>query len=189
MNSTCQQVIAPLVLRLGLGAIFLYHGLDKIANDGSWGANWAPRMMIQQEVNLPPDVIDKLQEYAARAPGEDESPQIDVVGRIRKAWRETRGNTAPEALGYAALQLAVAWGEVAGGLALLVGWPTRLAALAMLLVQGGAIYTVTFARGFVGGYEFNVALVAMCLALAFMGGGKLSLDYVFHGKRDEPLRI
>jgi uncharacterized membrane protein YphA (DoxX/SURF4 family) len=39
---------------------------------------------------------------------------------------------------------------------------------------------VTFARSFSfaegGGYEFNVALIAMCLALVLSGGGLLSVD-------------
>jgi putative oxidoreductase len=89
----------------------------------------------------------------------------------------------PEALGYNAVQLAVSWGEAGCGLLLLLGGLTRLAALAMIVVQLGAIFMVTYARGFssfggafASGYEYNVALVAMCLTLALTGAGSLSVD-------------
>ena len=53
----------------------------------------------------------------------------------------------------------------------------------MIVVQVGAISMVTYARGFssvggafASGYEYNVALVAMCLPLALTGAGTLSVD-------------
>jgi putative oxidoreductase len=81
------------------------------------------------------------------------------------------------------LQLLVAWGELVGGVVLLLGFLTRWAALALILIQVGAICMVTGARGFAPtgetGYEYNVALVAMCLALVVLGGGTLALNRLF----------
>src|SRR5262249_7199983 len=76
------------------------------------------------------------------------------------------------------VQLIVAWGEFAGGVALLLGFLTRLAALGEFVIQVGAIYVVTWVRGFSfaagGGYEYNVVLLASCLALVLAGGAARS---------------
>jgi hypothetical protein len=34
-----------------------------------------------------------------------------------------------------------------------------------------------------GGYEYNVALLAMCVALVLFGGGKCALDAWYAGRR------
>jgi putative oxidoreductase len=87
----------------------------------------------------------------------------------------------PETVQMHAVQFAVAWGELVGGLALILGLLTRLAAVGLLIIQVGAIYTVTFAKGFSvaagGGYEYNVSLMAGCLALALMGAGTFAFDH------------
>jgi putative oxidoreductase len=98
------------------------------------------------------------------------------------------GETPPQTLEHHAAQLAVAWGELLGGIALLFGFLTRIAAAGLLIIQVGAIYTVTWARGFSfdagGGYEYNLALLAMCLTLMLSGGGALSLDRLLWRRRD-----
>ena len=57
---------------------------------------------------------------------------------------------------------------------------TRWAALGLIVIQIGAIYLVTWAQGFTslqgGGYGYNVALIAMLVALVLAGGGALALD-------------
>jgi uncharacterized membrane protein YphA (DoxX/SURF4 family) len=35
------DTLAPLVLRLGVGAFFIFHGLDKVSLDHDWGFTWA----------------------------------------------------------------------------------------------------------------------------------------------------
>jgi putative oxidoreductase len=84
----------------------------------------------------------------------------------------------------------VAWGELIGGIALLVGLLTRLSAAAMIAIQVGAIATVTWARGFSfaagGGYEYNLALLGMCVALLLTGGGYYSVDRCLTGRRGRP---
>jgi putative oxidoreductase len=81
---------------------------------------------------------------------------------------------------HASIQLLVAWGELLGGIALLLGILTRWAALGLIIIQIGAIYMVTWAQGFSslqgGGYGYNVALIAMLLALVLLGGGAYAVD-------------
>ncbi|MCS7046766.1 MAG: DoxX family protein, partial [Gemmataceae bacterium] len=98
------------------------------------------------------------------------------------------------------VQLAVTWGETVGGAALLFGFLTRPAALGVAIIQVGAIILVTGKRDFIDintlpahlqpmaltfhvGYEYNVALIAMCLALCFSGAGRLSLDFLLFERR------
>lgn len=74
---------------------------------------------------------------------------------------------------------AVATGltELASGVLALAGMGTRLAALGVLITQGMAIRKVHFARGYPstkGGFEYNVALMAIALGLLIGGPGKIS---------------
>src|SRR5690606_14971744 len=45
---------------------------------------------------------------------------------------------------FPAVQLLVAWAELLGGVALLAGLFSRIAAIAMIVIQLGAIWLVTF---------------------------------------------
>ena len=74
--------------------------------------------------------------------------------------------------------------EPLGGLALLFGFLTQLAAGGLALIMLGAIYFKQYVwmLGFVGkngmvGWEFDLVLLAGCLALFFLGAGKYSLDH------------
>ncbi len=88
----------------------------------------------------------------------------------------------PGTLTYSAIQFAVAWGEILCGLAMLAGLLTRVAALGLIVIQIGAICLVTYPRGFRfaqgGGYEYNLALLAMCLSLLILGAGVWSVDWL-----------
>ncbi|MGH7766783.1 MAG: DoxX family protein [Candidatus Binatia bacterium] len=76
--------------------------------------------------------------------------------------------------------------EFLGGIGLIVGFLTRLAALAVAAVMVGAIATVHWKEGFFinwelkpgkgHGFEANLAYLAMALALFLDGGGLLSID-------------
>jgi putative oxidoreductase len=145
-----QTDLASLVLRLGLAAVFLCHGLPKVGvewtGEGAgfaffpereWGANWIPGLFGIQP-----------------GPGE-------------------------RAASFKAAALAVAWGEVLGGAALALGLFTRLVACGLIIIQSTAIYlalTFEVLRTVGGGAEYNFALVAMLLALVFMGAGNFSVD-------------
>jgi len=62
--------------------------------------------------------------------------------------------------------------EFFGGLAILLGAGTRLAALLLAAVMVVAMITATIPRGFAGGYDLNLALLGGLLALLFAGPGK-----------------
>ena len=81
---------------------------------------------------------------------------------------------------------AVCFFEFLGGIGLLAGLLTRLAALAVITVMLGAIVKVHWANGFFinweltagkgHGLEANLAFIAMAVACVIAGGGALSLD-------------
>ena len=151
--------LAAVVLRLSLAVIFLVHGLDKIIN-GHAGAAW---------VN---DLYASKPDNAAAKP---------------KSERETM-KEIPTSEMFMGTQLAVSWGEFFGGLALLVGMLTRLAALGLIVIQIGAIAVVTAPRGFHlhgGGseYEYNLALIVMCATLLILGAGRWSVDRTLAQRR------
>ncbi len=81
---------------------------------------------------------------------------------------------------------AVCFFEFLGGIGLLLGLLTRLAALAVIVVMVGAIVKVHWQHGFFlnweltpgkgHGFEANLAFTSMALACAIAGGGALSVD-------------
>jgi len=88
------------------------------------------------------------------------------------------------------LQTAVGWGELIFGLMLAVGLLSRIAALGLIPLQIGAVVLITGKHAMEGltiratgadyakvGPEFNLVLIAMCLAVALLGGGAVSLDH------------
>jgi putative oxidoreductase len=126
--------LAPLVLRLGLAVIFIFHGAIKLGQ--GQGADWL--------------------------------------------------NSLPETT-----QVVVAWAELLGGIALAIGFLTRLAALGIIVIMVGAIYTVTGSEELVQtsltrkGYDFmhvaaeyNFIIIMMCAALILLGSGRVSVDHL-----------
>lgn len=85
------------------------------------------------------------------------------------------------------MQLAVAWGELIGGIALAAGFLTRLAALGIIAIMAGAIAIVHGPHGFSlpKGYEYNFALISMCLCLVLGGPGPFAVDRIFRFRRRE----
>jgi uncharacterized membrane protein YphA (DoxX/SURF4 family) len=182
-DTSIKNAYVPLLLRLTLGAIVLAHGALKVwGEDNQWGAAWATTLW-EKGGHAPKDVLAKIDRLGDR--------DSDVVKSTKDAMNKAYAADAPlasDALAWSIAQLAVAWGEVAAGLALLLGLLTRFAALGLIVIQAGAIATVTGARGFaisagVAGYDYNVALLAMCLCLVLTGGGTLSLDHWLASRR------
>jgi putative oxidoreductase len=86
-----------------------------------------------------------------------------------------------QSLGFRA-SLVVAFlaglGEV-GGLSFALGFLTPLAALGMVVVMLTAVGVVHWTKGFFntnGGFEFNLALLTIALAVTATGPGRFSLD-------------
>ncbi len=88
-------------------------------------------------------------------------------------------------------QMVVAWAELCGGIALGLGFLSRLAALGIIPIQVGAIALVSGPKDFIHssftakegfnfhriGYEYNFCIIMVCLAVILLGSGKLSLDH------------
>src|SRR3989442_2160294 len=69
--------------------------------------------------------------------------------------------------------------EILGGLALILGLGTRLAAALLAIDMVVAILAVRLAAGFVGGYEFELTLLAASPSLGLLGGGAPNLRQGF----------
>jgi putative oxidoreductase len=90
------------------------------------------------------------------------------------------GMHLPYWLGYVA-----AFTEFFGGIALILGLLTRIAALGVAIEMAVAIIKVHLHHGLTGngGFEFPLACFALALMLVFTGAGYASLDQVlFRGK-------
>jgi putative oxidoreductase len=93
------------------------------------------------------------------------------------------------------MQRVVGWAELACGLALLVGFLSRLAAVGVIVIMIGAIEMVTGTKGFLpisfspAGFNFepgaayNFIIIVACLALLVLGSGRLSVDYLLFGRQ------
>jgi len=104
-------------------------------------------------------------------------------GLILKYFTYTLAGTAQffESIGYpGALAYAVFFAETLGGIALVLGFQTRLVALALLPVLIGAIMVhagngwVFSAQG--GGWEYPAFLIVASLVQALLGGGALAIS-------------
>jgi putative oxidoreductase len=82
----------------------------------------------------------------------------------------------------------VAFVEFFGGIAILLGLLTRLAALGVGATMVVAILTVHIKNGFFAptGVEFPLALLASAIALIITGAGEFSLDAVIGKRLDAP---
>lgn len=74
--------------------------------------------------------------------------------------------------------------EAAGGILLMLGIGTRIVAALFGLIMLGAIFTAKLGSGFIGGYELDVALLAMSIFLILSGSKFLSLEKVIIKDKD-----
>jgi len=101
-----------------------------------------------------------------------------VFGGLHKHAEFVASLGMPAWLGYLS-----AAAEFFGGILLVVGLVTRIAALAVCIDLLVAIFKVHLHNGLLGqnGYQFPLALAAMAFAIIFTGSGPISLDWVFSG--------
>ncbi len=98
-------------------------------------------------------------------------------------------------MGVPAAEIAaplVATLELAGGIALILGVFTRIAAAALAVNMVGALFLVHASAGvFVGngGYELVLILGAASLALALAGAGRFSVDHALFGRKGSKLKV
>jgi putative oxidoreductase len=79
-----------------------------------------------------------------------------------------------------------AFSELLGGLLVLLGLLTRVAAFFIAFTVVILITGVRWRNGFfqsAGGYEYQLAQLGMAVTLLILGGGKASLDLKFPGKK------
>jgi putative oxidoreductase len=98
-------------------------------------------------------------------------------------FRQSLGVPAP-------LTVLAALTELFGGLAMIVGLLVRPAAVGLIVVMLVAIATVHWRNGFFlnwslepgkgHGFEMNLALIGMALAVLVGGGGAFSIDRLIH---------
>jgi putative oxidoreductase len=74
------------------------------------------------------------------------------------------------------LFIPIALLEVIGGLAILFGILTRIASALFIIEMIGAIVTAKLSNGFIGGYEFELLLISICITLVILGPGKISIE-------------
>ena len=97
-----------------------------------------------------------------------------------------------QALGIpAAATVVAALIECFGGLAMLAGFLVRPAALGLVIVmlvavakvhwKNGLFLNMSMTPGKGHGYEFNLALIGMALAVLVGGAGRYSVDRLIHG--------
>jgi putative oxidoreductase len=109
-----------------------------------------------------------------------------VFGLFGGAGLQATMNAFTSKMGLPApLALLVILAESAGALGLIFGFCTRLCALGIALVMGGAIYLVHAQHGFFmnwfgrqsgEGFEYHLLALGLALALIIHGGGKWSFD-------------
>jgi len=81
--------------------------------------------------------------------------------------------------------VAATFAELLGGLALIAGFHTRLAALPLAFTMVVAAVSVHLKNGFFlpKGFEYTFTLLGACVALVFLGSGAASLDGIFEKRR------
>lgn len=67
--------------------------------------------------------------------------------------------------------------EVIGGFAILTGILTRVAAGLIIIEMIGIILHVKLSKGFVGGFELESLIMAICISLFITGPGRISIEY------------
>jgi putative oxidoreductase len=104
---------------------------------------------------------------------------------------KNKNEPVAEPLQSSVTQMAVAWGQLIGGIAMALGFLTRLAALGLAVIMVGAVRIVHWPNGFPllkgneynGGYEYNFAIIVMCAAVFLLGGGTLAVDRIWRVRR------
>jgi putative oxidoreductase len=92
-------------------------------------------------------------------------------------------NKAVQMFGVGWLGYLVVIGQFGGGLGLIFGFLSRFSAAALIVIMIGAIVRVHWPNGFFlsnvdpmkNGFEFNLALIGLCLPILICGPGQFSL--------------
>src|SRR5919199_3586168 len=77
----------------------------------------------------------------------------------------------------AAMALPIGLLEVIGGIALLLGALTRIASILFIIEMIGSTIVAKLSKGFVGGYELDLLLMAISISLLLTGPGRISIEW------------
>ena len=75
------------------------------------------------------------------------------------------------------LAVVIALLEVIGGFAILFGILTRVAAGLFIIEMIATTLKVKLSKGFIGGYELDLLIMAICISLFLTGPGRMSIEY------------
>jgi putative oxidoreductase len=67
--------------------------------------------------------------------------------------------------------------EIGGAIALMTGVLTRIAAILFVPFMLATSFVVKLERGFVGGFEIDLALLAMASSIIITGPGRVSIEW------------
>lgn len=87
------------------------------------------------------------------------------------------------------VSFGVAGVELIGGFFLIIGFSVRFVSALLIIIMTGAIVFVKFDAGFLNGYEYDVALLAMSSYLLFGGSRLLALDKLFVGNPKKKSKV
>ena len=78
----------------------------------------------------------------------------------------------------AEMQFPIALAEFVPGILLIIGGLTRISASLLSIVMLGAIFSVKGAQAFTGrgGAEFEILLLSVCIVIAVIGPGRISVS-------------
>src|SRR4029078_4845181 len=77
----------------------------------------------------------------------------------------------------AAMALPIGLLEVIGGIALLAGVLTRIASILFIIEMIGSTIVAKLSKGFIGGYELDLLLMAISISLLLTGPGRISVEW------------
>lgn len=75
--------------------------------------------------------------------------------------------------------------ELVGGILVILGLGTRIISTLFSLLMAGAIITVKFDQGFIGGYEFDLLLLAVSLFFVVNNSQSISLDQFLSNRNNK----
>ncbi|MGX5556847.1 DoxX family protein [Bacillus cereus] len=75
--------------------------------------------------------------------------------------------------------------ELVGGILVILGLGTRIISTLFSLLIAGAIITVKFDQGFIGGYEFDLLLLAVSLFFVINNSQSISLDQFLSNRNNK----
>lgn len=159
---------AALALRLGLGIVFFPHGMQKILGVSSWH-----------------DFTDAMAQLTSHM-----SLLAALKAMVIQGFSATLAGMTTHMHLPAALVVLVIAAEGLGSLGLIAGFLTRLCALGIACNMIGAVAMVHWKYGMMmnwsgkqagEGFEYHILVVAICLALMILGGGKWSADAAIAG--------